>query len=129
MRIVLLTIPPINVMASGLKKLPPVNNNGISPKIVVALVSIIGLNLKNTLFTHASLTSIPSLCLLDMYSTRSIPLLTVTPIKLTIPINEVAVIGVLNINKNRKLPAKLKGIVKYTIRGFIKLLNWINIMM
>ena len=34
----------------------------------------------------------------------------------------------LKINKNKKLPLKLSGIVNNTMNGFIKSLNWINIM-
>ena len=35
-RSVLETIPPINVIASGLKKFPPFNNSGIKPNMVEA---------------------------------------------------------------------------------------------
>lgn len=56
---VLVTIPPINVIASGLKKLPPVISNGINPRIVVNDVSMIGLKRKYTASTQASLTSSP----------------------------------------------------------------------
>ena len=100
---VLVTIPPIKVIASGLKKLPPVINNGINPKIVVKLVSIIGLNRKYTASTQASCTLVPFVLCLEIYSTSKIPLFTVTPSKLTIPTKPVAVIGELNKTINKKL--------------------------
>ncbi len=53
---------------------------------------------------------------------------TVTPSKLTIPTNAVAVIGELKIIRNKKLPVKLSGIVRKTINGLTKLLNWIYMM-
>ena len=55
------TSPPINDIARGLKKLPPVSHNGISPKIVVMLVNIIGLKRKYTASIQAFLTSLPLL--------------------------------------------------------------------
>jgi hypothetical protein len=118
--------PDIRVTAIGTKKELPEKAKGISPIIVVIVLSIIGRYLLSSDETHEYLMLFPSKIDELMYSRRRIALFTTIPIKLASPRPAVNEKGCLNKYSPAIEPIIDKGTVISMIRACLDDLNCIR---